>query len=102
MQSVVFAAGLSLPFGIDFWPPGADPRFVYIATSSEVVRFPYRVGEMTAATPAEVVVPNLPRGGHWTRDLVFSADGTRMFVSVGSASNDAAGMSAKDPPAVRA
>ena len=32
-------------------------------------------------------MPSLPDGGHWTRDLVFSADGTRMFVSVGSATN---------------
>ena len=43
----------------------------------------------------EIVVPNLPSGGHlfggghWTRDLAFSKDGSRMFVSVGSLSNDA-------------
>jgi glucose/arabinose dehydrogenase len=102
VQSNVFAANLALPFGIDFWPPGGDPRFIYVATSSEVVRFPYQVGDVAARGPAEVVVTNLPRGGHWTRDLVFSADGTRMFVSVGSASNDAAGMRAKDSLAVRA
>ncbi len=86
-QSSVFAEGLSLPFGIDFWPPGPNPRFVYVASSSEVVRLPYRSGDLRASGPAEVVVANLPTGGHWTRDLVFSRDGRRMFVSVGSAGN---------------
>ncbi len=35
------------------------------------------------------IVAGLPRGGHWTRDVVFSEDGTRMFVSVGSRSSAA-------------
>src|SRR4051794_14902446 len=37
--------------------------------------------------PAETIVSGLPQGGHKTRDVVFSDDGTRMFVSVGSRSN---------------
>ena len=41
-----------------------------------------------ARGPAEVIVPQLPGfGGHWTRDIAFSLDGKRMFVSVGSGSN---------------
>jgi glucose/arabinose dehydrogenase len=52
-----------------------------------VVRLPYRSGDLRARGPAEVVVANLPQGGHWTRDLVFSRDGRTMFVAVGSASN---------------
>ena len=86
-QSSIFAEGLSQPFGISFWPPGPDPRYIYVALSGEVVRLPYRSGDLRARGPAEVVVANLPRGGHWTRDLVFSRDGRTMFVSVGSASN---------------
>jgi glucose/arabinose dehydrogenase len=86
-QSASFADGLSQPFGIGFWPPGPDPRFVYVALSGEVVRLPYRSGDLRARGPAEVVVANLPQGGHWTRDLVFSRDGRTMFVAVGSASN---------------
>src|SRR5262249_53098931 len=45
--------------------------------------------------PLEMVVGDLPigghlpGGGHWTRDIVFSKDGSKMFVSVGSQSNDA-------------
>src|SRR5271166_3344849 len=84
-----FAEGLDRPFGIAFWPPGANPRYVYVANTDAVVRFPYRPGDVQPAGPAETIVAGLPRGGHWTRDVVFSEDGARMFVSVGSRSNDA-------------
>jgi glucose/arabinose dehydrogenase len=85
-QSRVFAANLTSPFGIAFWPPGPAPKFVYVGETNRVVRFPYPGGGQP-----EVIVASLPEGGHWTRDLVFSPDGTRMFVSVGSASNDMTG-----------
>jgi glucose/arabinose dehydrogenase len=55
-----------------------------------VIRFAYKVGDLQASGPPEVVVNELaPNGrfGHSTRDIAFSADGRRMFVSVGSASN---------------
>ncbi len=84
-----FAADLYQPFGIAFWPPGPNPRYVYVANTDNVVRFPYRTGDLQAAGPAEKIVTGLPRGGHWTRDVVFSADGSRLFVSVGSRSNAA-------------
>jgi len=85
-----FATRLHRPFGIAFYPPGPDPRYVYVAETDRVVRFSYRTGEAKAAGPAEVIVPSLPSGhGHWTRDLAFSADGKTLFVSVGSASNAA-------------
>jgi glucose/arabinose dehydrogenase len=84
-----FADDLYQPFGIAFWPPGPNPRYVYVATTDSVVRFPYRPGDLQPAGPAEKIVAGLPRGGHWTRDVVFSADGNRMFVSVGSRSNAA-------------
>jgi glucose/arabinose dehydrogenase len=103
IQNSVFADGLSLPYGIAFWPPGPDPHFVYVAETSRVVRFPYRSGDLHAAGPAQEVVPNLPSGGdHWTRDLAFSPDGQRMFVSVGSASNAGTEMRAKDQADARA
>jgi len=88
--SAIFADGLHRPFGVAFYPAGPDPRYVYVAETDRVVRFPYRSGETKAAGPAEVVVAALPSGrGHWTRDLAFSADGRTLFVSVGSASNAA-------------
>ena len=85
----IFADDLYQPFGIAFWPPGPDPRYVYVAGTDKVVRFPYRAGDLQSAGPAETVVDGLPRGGHWTRDVAFSADGSRMLVSVGSRSNAA-------------
>jgi glucose/arabinose dehydrogenase len=91
-QSAVFASGLHSPFGIAFYPPGADPQWVYVGNTDSVVRFPYRNGDLTARGGAEVVVPHLPVGGHRTRDVVFSPDGRTMYVSVGSGSNDAEGM----------
>ncbi len=86
-QASVFATGLSYPFGIAFWPPGPTPRFVYVAETSRVVRYPYTPGDLRASGPAQVVVDHLPTGGHATRDVAFSPDGRRMFVSIGSASN---------------
>ena len=94
-RSEIFASGLDLPFGIAFWPPGPNPTFVYVGNTGSVVRFPYQAGDLRARSPAEIVVPNIPSGGHltggghWTRDVVFSRDGSKMFVSVGSSSNDA-------------
>jgi glucose/arabinose dehydrogenase len=82
-----FAEDLYQPFGIAFWPPGPSPRYVYVANTDNVVRFPYRAGDLQPAGPAETIVSDLPRGGHWTRDVVFSDDGNRMFVSIGSRSN---------------
>ncbi|HEX7837226.1 MAG TPA: hypothetical protein VF469_07165, partial [Kofleriaceae bacterium] len=89
----VFATGLRQPFGIGFYPPDA-PRWVYVANTDSVVRFPYSDGDLTARGPAEIVVDNLSGGGrlrgggHWTRDVAFSADGKKLYVSVGSRSNN--------------
>jgi glucose/arabinose dehydrogenase len=89
----VFASGLNYPFGIAFYPPGADPQWIYVADTGTVVRFPYRSGDLTPRGEPETVVPRLPVGGHATRDVAFSPDGATMYVSVGSGSNDAEGMS---------
>ncbi len=84
--------GKSLPFGINFYPAG-NPKWLYVANTVNVVRFPYKAGDLHASGAPEVVVKELPGfaqlrgGGHWTRDVVFSKDGTHMFISVGSASN---------------
>ncbi|MBV9220428.1 MAG: sorbosone dehydrogenase family protein, partial [Methylobacteriaceae bacterium] len=69
-RKYIFAAGLDRPYGIAFYPPGPEPRYVYVATTSKVVRFPYRDGELEASGSPEAVVPSLPSGGgHWTRDI---------------------------------
>jgi glucose/arabinose dehydrogenase len=89
----VFAEGLKQPFGIAFYPVGPNPKYVYIANTDSVVRFPYNNGDLKASGPAETVVASLPGGGrlrgggHWTRDIAFSKDGKRLFISVGSLTN---------------
>ncbi len=87
-----FAADLSEPFGIAFYPNGPNPQYVYIANTDSVIRFPYRSGDMKARGPAETIVKSLPTGGHSTRTIVFSPDGARLYISVGSETNDAESM----------
>jgi glucose/arabinose dehydrogenase len=88
-----FASGLNMPFGIAFYPPGPHPRFIYVGNTDSVIRFPYRNGDLKARGKAAVIVPDIPGGGHlrggghWTRDIAFSLDGKKMFVSVGSRTN---------------
>lgn len=90
----VFAdADMNDPFGIAFYPPNADPQFLYVANTNRVIRFPYRNGDLKARGPAQKLNADLSAGGflrgggHWTRDIVFSPDGKKMYVSVGSLSN---------------
>ena len=89
----VYANDLNRPFGVAFYPPGDNPTHVYVANTNSVVRFPYKSGDLKASGEAEPIVTNLigggqlRGGGHWTRDVVFSQDGKRMFVSIGSNTN---------------
>jgi len=87
-----FAENLSQPFGIAFYPLGPNPQWVYIGNTDSVVRFPYKNGDLKATGSAQKLADlpgggRLRGGGHWTRDIAFSQDGKRMFVSVGSHSN---------------
>ena len=84
----VYAAGLTTNFGINFYPNGPNPQWVYVGNTGSVVRFPYKNGDLKASGPAETLISDIPpRGNHSTRDIVFSKDGTKMFVAVGSADN---------------
>jgi glucose/arabinose dehydrogenase len=84
----VFAGDLNRPFGIAFYPAGPNPQFVYVGNTDSVVRFPYQNGDLKARAPQEMIVSGaFPGGGHSTRDVVFSPDGKKMFVGVGSRSN---------------
>jgi glucose/arabinose dehydrogenase len=96
-ETGAFASGLDGVFGLAFYPAGPDPQWLYAAMTTRVVRFPYRSGDLRARGKAETIVPRLPAGGHSTRDIAFSNDGARMFISVGSATNDAEGMGERYP-----
>ena len=91
----VFATGLRRPFGIAFYPLGPEPNYLYVGNTDSVVRLPYKNGDTKASGEAETIVKDIPSGnervgggGHWTRDLEFSPDGTTLYVSVGSRSNN--------------
>ncbi len=99
-----FAQGMHLPFGMAFYPE-ADPKWLYVAEINRVVRYAYAVGDTAASAVPEVIVPQLyasKAGGHITRDIAFSPDGKRMFVSVGSESNVAESMPKKTAAEVKA
>ncbi len=100
-----FAQGLNLPSGLAFYPNDGDPKWLYVAETNRVVRYAYSVGQLQASSVPEIVVPQLSPvagGGHFTRDLVFSPDGKRMFVSVGSQSNVPEDLPKKTPEQITA
>jgi len=96
-SAAIFATVPGHPFGLAFYPPGPAPRFLYVATTTQMLRYAYAPGDVAATGPPEVIVDHLPGGGHTTRDIAFSPDGKRMFVSVGSGSNVAEQMGPRPP-----
>ena len=80
----VFLMGLNSPFGMALI--GDD---LYVANSDAVMRFPYHSGDTHIATPGVRLTP-LPAGEinhHWTKNIIASADGSKLYVTVGSNSN---------------
>jgi hypothetical protein len=81
-----FLTGLRSPFGMAL----VDGQ-IYVANTDALVRFPYREGETRISAAGEKVV-DLPAGDpnrHWTKSLVASPDGRRLYVGVGSNSDHA-------------
>ena len=80
----VFLAHLNAPFGM-----ALVGENLYVANTDAVVRFPYAAGAMQIKAPGVKVV-DLPAGTinhHWTKNLIASADGSKLYVTVGSNSN---------------
>ncbi|NWC90753.1 MULTISPECIES: sorbosone dehydrogenase family protein [unclassified Pseudomonas] len=80
----VFLKNLNSPFGMAL--VGND---LYVADSDKLLRFPYQPGE-TSIKEAGTPVVDLPGGSinhHWTKNVVASKDGSKLYVSVGSNSN---------------
>lgn len=83
-ERFTFAENLAQPFGMAF-----HKSWFYVANTDSVVRFPYKSGDTKATAEAEKLI-ELTRGGynqHWTRNILFSPDGKKMFVSIGSETN---------------
>ena len=98
----VFATGLNRPFGLAFWK-----NYLYVGNNDSVVRFTYTTGQTRPARPEKIA--DLPasdaaldqdtanrlkidisqtRGyNHWTRNVIFNPAGTKLYVTVGSATN---------------
>ena len=76
--------GLNRPFGM-----AINNGFFYVGNTNGVVRFKYTIGD-TKITSAPEPIAELPAQGynnHWTRNLLFSPDGKKLYVSVGSGTN---------------
>jgi glucose/arabinose dehydrogenase len=82
----VFLERLNSPFGMAL--VGDE---LYVANTDAVLRFPYRGGETRIEAPGTKVVdlPAGPRNHHWTKNLIASRDGAKLYVTVGSNSNAA-------------
>jgi glucose/arabinose dehydrogenase len=80
----VFLEGLNSPFGMAL--VGDD---LYVANTDAVMRFPYTAGASRITTPGHKVVdlPAGPINRHWTKNLIASPDGSKLYVTVGSNSN---------------
>jgi glucose/arabinose dehydrogenase len=71
--------------------------YLYVGNTDAVVRFRYQLGQSEITTPGEKIL-DLPPGGHYTRNLIASPDGKKIYVAVGSKTNvDENGEDAKDP-----
>jgi len=98
-----FASGLNRPFGLAFWK-----NYLYVGNNDSVVRFTYKTGQTVADSGPEKITDlppsdaaldedtakrlNIPlnqtRGyNHWTRNVIFNPAGTKMYVTIGSATN---------------
>ena len=85
-SKTVFLSGLNQPYGMLLLN-----NWFYVANTDGLWRYPYKTGE-TSITSAGQEILSLPAGGynnHWTRNLRANNAGTKIYVSVGSGTNDA-------------
>ncbi len=80
-QRFVLLEGLRQPFGM-----ALIGDQLYVANTDSLVRFPYRAGDTHIADKGTKLL-DLPVGHHWTRALLASRDGSKLYVTVGSGSN---------------
>lgn len=79
----VFMTGLTSPFGM-----ALVGNELFIANADAIVKVPYQAGQ-TSISAAPVKVTDLPSGAnhHWTKNIIASADGSKLYATVGSNSN---------------
>jgi len=76
---------LAAPFGV-----ALNNGYLYVGNTGSLVRYKYTSGDLKAQGAPEKLM-DLPTGGHSTRNIVFNRAGTKMYVAVGSSSNNNAG-----------
>ena len=79
-----FLDGLNQPFGMTI-----IGKYFYVANTDGLWRYPYKEGDTELTSQGEKIL-ELPAGGynnHWTRNLLAAPDGSKIYISVGSASN---------------
>lgn len=77
--------GLNRPYGLAFWK-----GYLYVAEPEAVKRYKYSAGAVTG--DGEQVISLAGQGSHhWTRSLLFDRTGSKLYVGVGSGSNDSPG-----------
>jgi glucose/arabinose dehydrogenase len=83
-QRFTLLTGLHSPFGMAL--VGGD---LYVADTDALLRFPYQPGQTSITGPGQTLtdLPAGPIDHHWTKNVVASPDGTKLYVSVGSNSN---------------
>jgi glucose/arabinose dehydrogenase len=87
-----FLTGLRQPHGM-----ALAGEYFYVGNTDAVVRYRYQPGQSKISAPGEKIL-DLPAGGHYTRNVIANAGGTKLYVAVGSRSNvDESGEDAKDP-----
>jgi glucose/arabinose dehydrogenase len=79
-----FIRNLSSPFGM-----ALVGQTLYVANADGIVAFPYQSGQtsISVAPVAFAVLPGGPLNHHWTKNIIASKDGTRLYATVGSNSN---------------
>jgi glucose/arabinose dehydrogenase len=82
-QRSILLEGLRQPFGM-----ALIGDQLYVANTDSVVRFPYRTGDLRIEHKG-IKLLDLPVGHHWTRNLLASPDGAKLYVTIGSGSNAA-------------
>ncbi|OHC81042.1 MAG: sorbosone dehydrogenase, partial [Rhodoferax sp. RIFCSPLOWO2_12_FULL_60_11] len=83
-QRSALLEGLNSPFGM-----ALVGNVLYVATSDAVLRFAYTTGDTRISVPGDKLIdlPAGPINHHWTKNLIASPDGSKLYVTVGSNSN---------------
>lgn len=81
-ERFVFLGNQDLPFGMLLLN-----GYIYVANTGSLSRYKYEKGQTALKGPSEKIAEYPPMGRHWTRNIIASKDGKKIYIAVGSASN---------------